>query len=86
MAYKHGMYAYIGNSAAKSVTSTGTITVYVGTAPVNLVKGYKDKNVVNNPVKLSNFTHAQKTAGYSTNWDKLIIDYNNNCPIIIYQL
>lgn len=73
MAYKHGMYAYIGNSAAKSVTSTGTITVYVGTAPVNLVKGYKDKNVVNNPVKLSNFTHAQKTAGYSTNWDKFTL-------------
>jgi hypothetical protein len=45
--YKHGAYAYIGASAAQSATSTGTITVYVGTAPVNLVKGYQEKNVVN---------------------------------------
>ncbi len=73
MAYKHGMYAYIGNSAAKSVTSTGTIAVYVGTAPVNLVKGYADKGIVNTPVKLSNYLHAQKTVGYSTDWDKFTI-------------
>ncbi len=69
MAYKHGMYAYIGNSAAKSVTATGTITVYVGIAPVNLVQGYADKGVINTPVKLSNYTHAQKTVGYSSDWD-----------------
>lgn len=69
MTYKHGMYAYIGNSAAKSVTSTGTITVYVGTAPVNLVQGYQDKGIINTPIKLSNYTHAQKTVGYSTDWD-----------------
>ena len=73
MAYKHGMYAYIGNSAAKNVTSAGTIAVYVGTAPVNLVKGYADKGVINTPVKLSNYLHAQKTVGYSIDWDSFTI-------------
>lgn len=73
MAYKHGMYAYIGNSVAKSVASTGTIAVYVGTAPVNLVKGYQDKGVVNTPVKLSNYIHAQKTVGYSVDWDNFTL-------------
>ena len=73
MAYKHGMYAYIGNSAAKSVTSAGTVAVYVGTAPVNLVKGYTEKGVINTPVKLSNYLHAQKTVGYSVDWDNFTI-------------
>jgi len=73
MANKHGMYAYIGNSAAKSVTSAGTVAVYVGTAPVNLVKGYKEKGVVNTPVKLSNYLHAQKTVGYSVDWENFTI-------------
>ena len=73
MAYKHGMYAYIGNSAAKSVTSAGTVAVYVGIAPVNLVKGYKEKKVINNPTKLSNYLHAQKTVGYSVDWDSFTI-------------
>lgn len=71
--YKHGTYAYIGDSAAQSAATTGTITVYVGLAPINLIKGYKDKNVVNNPTKLSNYLHAQKTVGYSSDWEKFTL-------------
>lgn len=71
--YKHGTYAYIGDSAAQSAATTGTIAVYVGLAPINLIKGYKDKNVVNYPTKLSNYSHAQKTVGYSTDWDKFTL-------------
>ena len=69
MTYKHGTYAYIGDSAAQSATSTGTITVYVGTAPINLIKGYADSGIINYPVKLSNYLNAQKTVGYSSDWE-----------------
>lgn len=71
--YKHGAYATIGASAAQSATSTGTITVYIGTAPINLVKEYKTKNVINFPKKISNLLDAQKSVGYSDDWDKFTL-------------
>jgi len=71
--YKHGAYAKIGASAAQSATSTGTVAVYIGTAPVNLVKGYATQNVVNFPKKISNLLDAQKSVGYSDDWDSFTL-------------
>lgn len=68
--YQHGSFALLGDSVAQSAIQAGTVPVYVGLAPVNLIKGYADKEIINLPVKLSNFLNSQKTVGYSTDWDK----------------
>ena len=66
--YKHGAYAELGTSIAQNAVQAGTVAVYVGVAPVNLVQGYADAEVVNLPVKINNFTDAQKKIGYSDDW------------------
>ncbi|WPX39439.1 hypothetical protein QET93_007800 [Akkermansia sp. N21116] len=66
--YLHGAYGGIGATQAQSAIQAGTIPVYVGTAPVNLVRGYADSGIINTPVKLSNFTQAQSVCGYSAAW------------------
>lgn len=68
--YKHGAYANLGASVAQNATQAGTVALYVGLAPVHLVPGYADADVVNLPVKVSNFTDAQQKLGYSDDWDK----------------
>lgn len=66
--YKYGTYGHIGETVAQSVTETGTVVVYVGTAPVNLVKGYAGAGVIDAPVKISGMSDAQKKLGYSPDW------------------
>ncbi len=66
--YKHGAYAELGTSIAQNAVQAGTVAVYVGVAPVNLVPGYADAEVVNLPVKINDFTDAQKKIGYSKDW------------------
>lgn len=68
--YKHGAYAELAQSVAQSAVQAGTVAVYVGVAPVNLVPGWANAGVVNLPVKISNFTDAQKKVGYSDDWSK----------------
>ena len=68
--YKHGAYSNLGASVAQNATQVGTVALYVGLAPVHLVPGYADADVVNLPVKVSNFTDAQQKLGYSDDWDK----------------
>lgn len=67
--YLYGAYGHLGDSVAQNATQAGTTPVYVGCAPVNLIRGYGDLEVVNYPVKLSNLPNAQQTVGYSSNWD-----------------
>lgn len=71
--YKHGAYAELGTSIAQSAVQSGTVAVYVGVAPVNLVQGYADAEVVNLPVKINNFTDAQKKIGYSEDWENFTL-------------
>lgn len=71
--YKHGAYADLGTSIAKSAIQAGTVAVYVGIAPVHLVKGYADSECVNLPVKINDFTDAQKKMGYSDDWEKFTL-------------
>lgn len=67
--YLYGAYGKLGQSIAQSAVQAGTTPVYVGTLPVNLIRGFADLDIVNYPVKLSNLTNAQQTVGYSENWE-----------------
>ena len=71
--YLYGAYGKLGQTIARNAVQAGTVPVYVGTAPVNLIKGYKKLGIVNTPVKLSNLPNAQQTIGYSNNWEKFTL-------------
>lgn len=71
--YKYGAYGNIGDSVARSATQAGTVAVYFGTAPVNLVRGYATAGVVNKPVKVIDYTDAQRKIGLSGNWGKFTL-------------
>ncbi len=66
MNYKHGTYGEFADSIGAVATQSGTLAVYVGIAPVNLVRGYAQ--YVNNPVKLTDFAAATRYMGYSSKW------------------
>jgi phage tail sheath protein FI len=66
--YLYGAYGHLGETVAQNAVQAGTVAVYAGTAPVNLVRGYAAAGVVNNPVKVTNFTDAQRKLGYSPDW------------------
>lgn len=68
LTYKHGTYGEFAESIGSVATQSGTLAVYVGTAPVNLIQGYADADVVNAPVLLSDFAAVQRLMGYSSNW------------------
>ena len=74
MAYKHGVYAVRTASQAKSAPQAEEVVLYVGTAPINLIRGYADKDLVNSPVKVTTLADAYSKIGYSENWD----DYSLN--------
>ena len=67
--YLYGAYGKLGQTIAQSAVQAGTTPVYVGTLPVNLIRGFANLDIVNYPVKLSNLTSAQQTVGYSENWE-----------------
>ena len=71
--YQHGSFALLGDSVAQSAIQAGTVPVYIGLAPVNLIKNYAENEIINTPVKLSNFLNSQKTVGYSKDWDKFTL-------------
>lgn len=64
--YKHGTYGEFVSSVGKVAAQSGTIPVYVGVAPVNLIRGYA--NSVNTPVKLADIDAVKRHMGYSSNW------------------
>lgn len=66
--YLYGAYGHIGETVAQSAVQAGTTPVYVGTAPVNLVRGFADAGVINEPIKLSNMVDAQRKLGYAVDW------------------
>ena len=69
MAYLHGAYGEIGESKVASVTQADVVAAYIGTAPVNLIRGYADKDLVNMPVKITNMSEVQSLVGYSDDWE-----------------
>lgn len=70
MPYKYGPYGEIVDSKAQMGVYTDTIPVYVGTLPIHLVRGYKDRDLVNRPFKVRSLADAQNNAGYAPDWDK----------------
>lgn len=66
--YIYGAYGHIGETVAQSAVQAGTTPVYIGTAPVNLVRGFADAGVINEPIKLSNMIDAQRKLGYAADW------------------
>ncbi|MDE6053404.1 MAG: phage tail sheath family protein [Lachnospiraceae bacterium] len=71
--YLYGAYGRLGQTIARNAIQAGTVPVYVGTAPVNLIRVYKKFGIINTPVKLSNLPNAQQTVGYSEKWDKFTL-------------
>ena len=53
--YKHGTYGEFAETQAGVATQSGTCAVYVGTAPVNLVRGYAAADLVNSPIYLKDW-------------------------------
>lgn len=68
LTYKHGTYGEFAESIGGVATQSNTVAVYVGAAPVNLVRGYADAGVVNAPVKLDDMNAVRRMMGYSPNW------------------
>lgn len=67
--YLYGAYGHLGQTIAQSAVQAGTTPVYVGTLPVNLIRGFASADIINYPVKLTNLTNAQQKVGYSDNWE-----------------
>lgn len=64
--YKHGLYGEFVASVGDTATKSSTAAVYVGAAPVNLVRGYAKS--VNTPIKLASLSDVYRNFGYSKNW------------------
>lgn len=69
MPYRYGVYGMFGQSVGANATQSDTTVVYFGTAPVNLVSGYKDAGIINNPVKINNLADAQRKIGYCGDYE-----------------
>jgi phage tail sheath protein FI len=69
MAYKHGAYGEITSSKVTDAQQTDVVAAYIGTAPINLIRGYAEKDLVNMPVKVANMSDVQSKLGYSAEWD-----------------
>lgn len=70
--YKYGVYGHQNNSETGSAASAELAAVVIGTAPVNLIRGYAEKNIINEPVKLSDIS-AKGVIGYSNDWNKFTL-------------
>lgn len=70
--YLYGTYGHIDNTVTEEASQANFAAVYIGTAPVNLIRGYADKKLVNEPVRLSNIT-AKNVIGYSKDWKKFTL-------------
>ena len=65
--YKHGIYGEYMPSNEQIVTTSNTVPIYIGVAPVHRV--LDSKNKVNKPILISNLDDAQTELGYSDNDD-----------------
>lgn len=64
MGYKHGIYGELVASG-ESITTTKTVPVYVGTAPIHRIKA--DSRIINQPLLIRNLEEAQAKLGYRDN-------------------
>lgn len=73
MAYKHGAYGEITASKVTDAQQSDVVAAYIGTAPVNLIRGYADADIINMPIKIANMSDAQSKIGYSADWEKFTL-------------
>ena len=66
--YKHGAYGALGDSVVRAADTAETVPVYIGTAPVNLVRGWREAAPVNVPVRISSLAEARAAIGQSDDW------------------
>lgn len=69
--YKHGTYGAFSESVGGVVAETQSAFVYVGTAPVNLIRGYA--GAVNTPILLRTYDAAKRLVGYADDWAKFTL-------------
>lgn len=69
MAYKHGIDGKFDSTIDLTPAQSGTIPAYVGVAPVHLIRGWKEKDVVNYPVRIASIDHVKKYMGFTNDWD-----------------
>lgn len=69
--YKHGTYGEFSESIGGVVSETQSVFVYVGTAPVNLIRGYAD--AVNAQILLRSYDAAKRLVGYTDAWNKFTL-------------
>ncbi len=70
--YRHGAYGTIGATVVSSANEATVAPLIVGTAPVNLIRGYADSGIINKPVRLANIS-AKNVIGYSSNWNSFTL-------------
>ncbi|MCB6992897.1 phage tail sheath family protein [bacterium 210820-DFI.6.37] len=68
MTYKHGTYGEFAESISTIPVKSKGNAVYIGTAPVHLVRGWKEKDLVNMPVSVTQ-GHERSALGYSDDWE-----------------
>jgi len=73
MSYKHGTYAEITGSRVSSTAESSTVAGYIGTAPVNLIRGFATAGVINTPVKISSGAEFSSVFGKSEDWAKFTL-------------
>lgn len=66
--YMHGAYGSLTDSIIESTLAAQTVPVYFGTAPVNLIRDYANKDIINAPVRITSLNDARQKVGDSTNW------------------
>lgn len=71
--YLYGAYGHLKKSIAQSAVQGGTTPVYIGTLPINLVRGWKELDLVNKPIKVTSMMQAQRTVGYSPRWENFTL-------------
>jgi len=65
--FKHGVGgSYTASQPAFPPSGVGTIPVYIGTAPINVLAA--PEAAVNKPIMVNSFSEAQSKLGYSDNW------------------
>jgi phage tail sheath protein FI len=66
--YLYGTYGHLADSVVQATADVSTVALYIGTAPINLVRGYADKGLVNMPVRITDNLDAQQKIGTASNW------------------
>lgn len=94
MGYKHGTYGDITNSKVASITQSATVAAYVGTAAINLIRGYKNADLINTPIKLTNMNEAVSKLGKASDWNSFTLceafaqhfEVQNSGPIFVVNV